>query len=68
MFGRTSLHVALLLWGCIFSLIAALCMFMSRNFDKVKRKLLLALLINGSILLLCDAFAWEFKGKSGTAD
>lgn len=66
MFDRTSLHVALLLWGCIFSIIAALCMFMSRNFDKTKRKLLLALLINSSVLLLSDAFAWEFRGNSGT--
>ena len=66
MFDRTSLHVALLLWGCIFSLIAALCMFMSKNFDRAKRKLLLALLLNSSVLLLCDAFAWEFRGTSGT--
>ena len=66
MFDRTSLHVALLLWGCIFSLIAALCMFMSKNFDREKRKLLLALLLNSSLLLLSDAFAWEFRGTSGT--
>lgn len=67
MFDCTSLHVALLLWGCIFSLIATLCMFMSKNFDKEKRKLLLALLLNCSFLLLSDAFAWEFRGVSGTA-
>ena len=34
MFNRRSIHVALLLWGCIFCVIAALCMYMSRNFDK----------------------------------
>lgn len=61
MFDRTSLHVALLLWGFIFSLIAALCMFMSKNFDKTKRKLLLALLLNCSLLLFGDALAWEFR-------
>lgn len=66
MFDRTSLHVALLLWGFIFSLIAALCMFMSKNFDKTKRKLLLALLLNCSLLLFGDALAWEFRGTPGT--
>ena len=65
MFDRTSLHVALLLWGCIFSLIAAVCMFMSKNFDKTKRELLLAQLINSSILMFADALAWEFRGKPG---
>lgn len=66
MFDRTSLHVALLLWGFIFSLIAALCMFMSKNFDKTKRKVLLALLLNCSFLLFSDALAWEFRGIPGT--
>lgn len=67
MFDRTSLHVALLLWGCIFSLIAALCMFMSSNFDKDKRKWLLSIQLTSAMLLLSDAFAWEFRGKPGTA-
>lgn len=62
MFDYKSLHVALLLWGCIFSLIAAICMFMSKNFDKSKRKLLLAQLLNTSLLLLADALAWKFRG------
>lgn len=66
MFDRTSLHVALLLWGCLFSLIAALCMFMSRNFDREKRRLLLTLLLNCSFLLFSDALAWEFRGAPGT--
>lgn len=66
MFNRTSLHVAMLLWGTIFSLIAALCMFMSRNFDKRKRKYLMAMLINSAILLFCDALAWDFRGRAGS--
>ena len=65
MFDRTSLHVALLLWGCIFSLIAAVCMFMSKNFDRTKRELLIAQLINSSVLMLADALAWEFRGAPG---
>ena len=65
MFDRTSLHVALLLWGCIFSLIAALCMFMSSNFDKEKRKWLLSIMLTSAFLLLSDAFAWEYRGRPG---
>lgn len=66
MFNRTSLHIAMLVWGCIFSLIAALCMFMSRNFDKEKRKWLLCILLCSACLLLNDAFAWGFRGLQGT--
>lgn len=67
MFNRTSLNVALLLWGCIFSLIAAFCMFMSRNFDKEKRKWLLFIMLTSALLLLSDAFAWEYRGRQGNA-
>ena len=67
MFDRTSLHVALLLWGCVFSLIAVLCMLMSRNFNKEKRRWLLSIQITSALLLLSDAFAWEFRGRPGTA-
>ncbi len=66
MFNRTSLHVAMLLWGTIFALIAALCMFMSKNFDKRKRRYLMAMLLNSAILLFCDALAWDFRGRPGS--
>ena len=62
MFNRRSIHVALLLWGCIFCVIAALCMYMSRNFDKEKRRWLLLFQISSSILLLADALAWAYRG------
>lgn len=41
-------------------------MFMSKNFDKTKRELLLAQLINCSLLMFADALAWEFRGAPGT--
>lgn len=66
MFNRASLHIAMLVWGGIFSLIAALCMFMSRNFDKEKRKRLLGILFCSACLLLNDALAWGFRGANGT--
>ncbi|MBU5477251.1 histidine kinase [Eubacterium sp. MSJ-21] len=65
MFNRTSLHIAMLVWGCIFSLIAALCMFMSRNFDKEKRRWMIAMQLVCAILMLCDALAWGYRGVEG---
>ena len=59
------IHIALLAWGSIFSLITALCMFMSRNFNKNKRKWILLLQIATAFLLAADAFAWGFKTMPG---
>ncbi len=66
MFNRTSLHVALLMWGCIFSIIAFVCMIISNKFSKRKRKSLLYILGTCAVLLLCDSHAWEFRGRTGT--
>lgn len=65
MFDRQSIHVALLLWGFIFCLIAAVCMFAGKNFDRKKRKWMLLMQLSTAILLCSDAFAWEFRGKPG---
>lgn len=65
MFNRQSIHIALLLWGCIFSLIAALCMFMSKNFDRQKRKWMLYMQIACAVLLFSDALAWGYRGGTG---
>lgn len=65
MFDRQSLHIALLMWGCIFNLIAALCMFMSKNFDGQKRKWMLCMQLSSAVLLGSDAVAWAFRGVSG---
>lgn len=62
MFDRCSIHVALLLWGSIFCVVAALCMYMSRNFDKEKRRWLLLFQISSGILLFSDALAWAYRG------
>ena len=62
MFDRRSIHVALLLWGSIFCVIAALCMYMSRNFDREKRRWLLLFQISSGILLFSDALAWAYRG------
>ncbi len=65
MFDRQSIHVALLLWGSIFCLIAALCMFMSKNFDRKKRRWMLFMQLTSAVLLISDALAWAFRGGTG---
>lgn len=65
MFNRQGLHIAMLLWGSIFSLIAAICMFLSKNFEKIKRRDMLHLLLCSSGLLLSDAVAWGYRGLPG---
>ena len=35
------LQVAILIWGCAFCAIAALCMFLSSNYDREKRRYLI---------------------------
>ncbi len=65
MFNRQSLHIAMLLWGSVFGLIAAFCMFMSKNFDKEKRYWLILLELGVSLLLLSDSFAWGYRGAHG---
>ena len=67
MFNRQSIHIALLLWGCIFCLLAALCMFMSRNFDRERRKWLIHIQLASALLLGNDAFAWGYRGTGSAA-
>lgn len=68
MFDRQSIHVALLLWGCIFCLIAALCMCLSRDLEPKKKKYsMLCMQLSCAILLGSDAAAWAFRGSSSPA-
>ena len=60
------IHVSLELWGGIFSLIAALCVFLSLSFEKNRRVLLLNMQLCTAILLFMDALAWAYRGVSGT--
>lgn len=60
------------MWHCscgggIFCLITALCMCMSKNFDREKRKRLIQMQLACVVLLLSDAAAWEYRGGVGTA-
>lgn len=63
MFNQQSIHIALLMWGCIFSLIAAFCTFMINNDHNVKEYVMFLLQLAAAILLGGDSLAWTFKGN-----
>ena len=59
------LQVAILIWGCVFCAIAALCIFLSSNYDREKRRYLILMESFTSLLLLMDAMAHIFSGYPG---
>ncbi len=65
MFNRQSIHIAMLLWGSIFGVIATVCMLMSRSFDRKKRILMMSIQVTTAFLLLMDAVAWATRGYPG---
>lgn len=66
MFDRQSIHIAMLLWGCVFSLMAAFCTGISASFAPRKRCWMLAMQLSSAVLLLSDALAWAYRGSGGT--
>ncbi len=65
LFNRQYLHIAMLLWGTVFSIIAALCMFLSKSFEKRQRRYMILLELSAALLLGSDAVAWAFRGYAG---
>ena len=59
------LQVAILILGCVFCAIAALCIFLSSNYDREKRRYLILMESFASLLLLMDAMAHIFSGYPG---
>ena len=59
------LQVAILIWGCVFCAIAAICIFLSSNYDREKRRYLILMESFASLLLLMDAMAHIFSGYPG---
>lgn len=60
------LNIALLLWGCLFCLIAAVCLFFSKNYSPRRRTWMLHMQLSTAFLLGGDAIAWMFRGYPGT--
>ena len=59
------LQVAILIWGCVFCAIAAICIFLSSNYDREKRRYLILMESFASLLLLMDAMAHIFSVYPG---
>lgn len=59
------LQVAILIWRCVFCAIAALCIFLSSNYDREKRRYLILMESFASLLLLMAAMAHIFSGYPG---
>ena len=59
------LQVAILIWGCAFCAIAALCIFLSSNYDREKRWYLILMESFASLLLLMDALGHIFSEYPG---
>ena len=67
MFDRRSIHIAMLLWGCVFSLMAAFCTGVSTSFAPRKRRWMLVMQLSSAVLLCSDALAWAYRGNGGAA-
>ena len=57
------MNTALLMWGCIFCLIAAFCLFLGKNYNKARRKWMLRMQLSTAVLLGSDSLAWIFRGN-----
>ena len=57
------INVSLEIWGCVLSLIVAICLLAGGR----PRRLFLQLLLCNTVILLCDAAAWLFKGHMDAA-
>ena len=53
-------NIAMLVWGCVFCLIAGVGMILSKNFDRRKRLWMILLQFATAVLLLSDATACMF--------
>lgn len=65
MLNTSLIQIILLTWGCIFCLITAFCIFLSDNYDKKKRRLLLGMQLSTAFLLCNDAIAYGFRSFPG---
>ena len=65
MFSSPLSHAEILICGCIFCMVMALCIYLSNNFNSKRRKCLFCLQAFTSLLLLNSAIAVLFRGSPG---
>ena len=65
MFSSPLSHAEILICGCIFCLVMALCIYLSNNFNSKRRKCLFCLQAFTSLLLFNSAIAVLFRGSPG---
>ena len=58
--------IAMLVWGCVFCLIAGAGMILSKNFDRHKRLWMILMQFATAVLLFSDATTYIFRGWTGT--
>ena len=58
------LHCSIELWGAFFSLVAAILAFLTRRYDRIAAKKLVAVLLVSVFFLTSDAIEWLFRGDS----
>jgi sensor histidine kinase YesM len=61
------IHFAAELWGALFSLLAAVSVFITRYFDKKGGVKLCRLMLCAALLMISDALAWLFRGNPDPA-
>lgn len=55
-------QIAILVWGAVFCLLAAICIGFGRNLKKEKRIWMTLMQLSTALLLGSDALAWMFRG------
>ena len=57
------MHIALEIWGCIFSVITAVTLYVSKGIKYKENKALLHIFIANALILVSDSLAWMFRGN-----
>lgn len=64
MLTRQSIHIAMLLWSCIFCVIVGVCILFVKYYDKRNRNVMACIMFGMALLLISDSGAWAFRGNT----
>ena len=65
MTAAQAINCLLLMWGCLFCLVAALTFWNAKNYNAEKRRWMIVMQLNAAFMLLSDATANLFDGMPG---